>query len=428
VYNNVLNSAAIHTMLNPGTVLFSQLLAASGYALAYAGKWHVCADEGPADRGWRDYGSNSLGGVDRHGATWDEWVRQSQIPDDDSPRKRGQLLRPGWGRYTLYGQRPTTPEAEPFDPGDYRIVQNGLCALRDLTAQPEPWCLYIGTNGPHDPYIVPEHYATMYDPADVPLPPGYKDSLADKPRVYQRQRALWSQLGEDEYREAIAHYWGYCTMQDDLLGLVLDALDHSGEADNTLVLFTSDHGDYAGAHGLFCKGVAAFEQAYRVPCIMRWPDGITSPGREVTAFVNHADLAPTFCELAGTKLPNGSSGRSLVPLFCDAQPADWPDAVYSQFNGVELYYTQRWVQTEEWKYVYNGFDLDELYHLTEDPDCMVNLAPDARYSHVLREMCARMWRRAYQENDICHNAYITVSLAPYGPMVGLCDQALPPGA
>jgi choline-sulfatase len=101
------------------------------------------------------------------------------------------------------------------------------------------------------------------------------------------------------------------------------------------------------------------------------------------------------------------------------QPADWPDAMFSQFNGVELYYSQRWVQTDEWKYVYNGFDYDELYHLTVDPDCLQNVAPDPRYDAVVREMCQRIWRRAYEEQDICSNPYITVGLAPYGPMVGL---------
>lgn len=421
IYNNVLNSAAIHTSLNPGTVLFSQVLANAGYALAYAGKWHVCADEGPADRGWRDYGSTAVGGRERHGKTWEGWVDQAQQPEDDTPRGRGQLLRPGWGRYTLYGRKPTTAEAAPFEAGDDRIVQHGLQALRDLAARDQPWCLYIGTNGPHDPYIIPEHYATLYDPAEVPLPPGFHDSLADKPRVYQRQRALWAQLSEDEYREAIAHYWGYCTMQDDLLGLVLAALDETGQADNTLVLFSSDHGDYAGAHGLFCKGVAAFEQAYHVPCIMRWPAGIADPGRTVDAFVTHADMAPTFCAVAGTALPNGASGRSLTPFLQGEQPVDWPDAVFSQFNGVELYYSQRWVQTNEWKYVYNGFDLDELYHLTEDPDCLCNVAQDPCYAEVVRDMCTRMWRRAYAEQDICHNDYVTVALAPYGPLVGLRD-------
>jgi arylsulfatase A-like enzyme len=95
--------------------------------------------------------------------------------------------------------------------------------------------------------------------------------------------------------------------------------------------------------------------------------------------------------------------------------------VYSQFNGVELYYSQRVVQTHEWKYVYNGFDFDELYHLSEDPHCLRNLAEDPRYLPVIEEMCARMWRKGYEESDINCNPYPTVSLAPFGPMIGLRD-------
>src|SRR5690606_13907425 len=98
-----------------------------------------------------------------------------------------------------------------------------------------------------------------------------------------------------------------------LFGEVLNALDASGQADNTLVIFLSDHGDYMGAHGLFLKGVAAFREAYHIPCIMRWPAGIEAPGRTVDAFITLADFAPTFLELAGVPIPEGLTGRSLVP-------------------------------------------------------------------------------------------------------------------
>ncbi|MBC7315671.1 MAG: hypothetical protein H5T70_04540, partial [Chloroflexi bacterium] len=81
----------------------------------------------------------------------------------------------------------------------------------------------------------------------------------------------------------------------------------------------------------------------------------------------------------------------------------------------------RFVRTHTWKYVYNGFDWDELYNLAEDPYCMRNLARDGRYREVIAEMCRKMWRRAYEEEDIASNPYITVGLAPFGPMWGLKD-------
>ncbi|MGI6367197.1 MAG: sulfatase-like hydrolase/transferase [Anaerolineae bacterium] len=417
IYNNVLNRAAIHTSLNAGVTLWSEVLAESGYNLAYSGKWHVCADRGPADVGWKDYGATSVGGRDHHGTTWEDWRLRTAQPQEEGPRQRGTLLRPGWGTLRLYGTGGTTPEAEPFTEGDYRIVQNGLQALRDLTAQDSPWCLYIGPNGPHDPYIIPEHYARMYDPANVPLPPNWHDDLQDKPRVYQRQRHLWNQLGEDEYREAIAHYWGYCTMQDDLLGLVLDALDQTGQADNTLVLFTSDHGDYAGAHGLFAKGVAAFDECYRVPWIMRWPAGVRNPGREVSSLITHLDIAETLTELAGTRMPAATSGSSLLPWLRDDPSATAAEAVFNQFNGVELYYSQRMVRTQRWVFVHNGFDVDELYDLATDPWCLTNRAEDPACRAVVKDLSRLMWRQACEQDDIVGNPYMTVALAPFGPMV-----------
>ena len=225
---------------------------------------------------------------------------------------------------------------------DYTVVQEAIAAIDEMSQQDAPWCLFVGTIGPHDPFNVPEKFVKLYDPAQIPLPPNYADSLDDKPRIVQRQRRqLWDQLSEDEVRESIAHYWAYCTLQDELLGEVLDALDASGQAGDTLVVFMSDHGDYVGAHGLYLKGVPAFREAYHVPCIMRWPAGIRNPGRTVDAFVTLADFAPTFLELGEATQPADLSGASLLPFLRNETPDAWPDAYHTQLNGVELYYTQR---------------------------------------------------------------------------------------
>ncbi len=162
------------------------------------------------------------------------------------------------------------------------MIQAAIETLDEYAKQDDPWCLFVGPIGPHDPFVVPEKYVNMYDPAEIELPPSYSDTLEDKPRLYQRhRRQLWDQLSEDEVRESIAHYYAYCTMEDDLFGEVLDALDASGQADNTVIIFMSDHGEYCGDHGLYLKGVPAFRGGYHVPCIVRWPDGIANPGSEV---------------------------------------------------------------------------------------------------------------------------------------------------
>lgn len=416
VFNNVLTPTAIHYGLNQGVVTFSEQLRDAGYELTLCGKWHVTAEENPADRGWNERTLTAVKGTAHHRHI-DQW--RSGAPHGDSSggdRPRGHIQRPGWGDFVVYN---TIPDGGPKGYEalhDYQVVQAAVDELGKLTAQEKPWCLFVGPVGPHDPFNVPEKFVRMYDPATIPLPASYADTLEDKPRLYQRQRRqLWDQLSEDEVRESIAHYWAYCTLEDTLLGEVLDALDASGQAADTLVIFLSDHGDYCGDHGLYLKGAPAFREAYHVPCIMRWPNGIVNPCRTVDEFITLADFAPTFLELGAVDGSEPMTGRSLAPFLRDETPAAWPDAVHTQFNGVELYYTQRSVTTKEHKYVYNGFDFDELYDLRIDPHEMVNRAADPAYGEIKRKLVRKMWEFAAREQDMIFNPYGTVALAPWGP-------------
>lgn len=427
VYNNVSNPTAIHRALNAGVTTFGEWLRPAGYNLAYAGKWHVTDEEDPSDRGWQDLFVTARKGsfMHRSAAQWQEMAPQTEAK---APRARGEIVRPGWGNLQLYKSYPTTGPKGYEDSGDAKIVNSALEALPRLAQQRDenaaPWCLYVGVNGPHDPFFVPQRFLEMYDPKEIPLPPNFRDDMADKPRVYQRmRRQFWDQLSDDEVRESIAHYWAYCSMEDALFGEVLEALEATGQAQSTLVLRLSDHGEYGGAHGLYCKGVPAFREAYHIPCIARWPQGIVNPGREVDEFVTLADFAPTFGELGGADVPENLSGRSIAPFLCDETPDDWPDATYTQLNGVELYYTQRAVVTKEWKYVYNGFDFDELYDLQNDPHEMTNVAERPEFQEIKRDLVRRMWRFASKEDDIIFNPYSTVALAPWGPAEAWRDEA-----
>ncbi len=416
VWNNVANAQALSRGPRPGVRLWSEDLAQAGYALHYSGKWHVSADEGPAERGWTERFVHAGPRAPAPEAAWDGYRKLAQSLRDGTAegaqggeREEGEIVRPGYPAYRLYGERPYHRETE-------EPVVHGLEALDDVAKGADPWCVYVGTSGPHDPYRVPQRFIDLYRPEDVPLPASYADEMADKPRIYRRMREqIWGQLSEREVREGVRHFWAYCSYLDDLFGRLLDRLDALGQAENTLVLYCSDHGDYCGDHGLFCKGIPCFRGAYHVPAVVRWPAGAGPADRREDAFVSLADWAPTFLELAGVRAQRAFTGASLAPLLRGETPPAWRDEIHTQCNGVELYYTQRSVMTRAHKYVFNGFDDDELYDLAEDPDELVNRAADPAYAEVKRGLCRRMWRFAYEQGDTAISSYITVGLAPWGP-------------
>lgn len=420
VYNNVCNPTAIHPTVFDGVTMFSEPLRDAGYNLAYAGKWHVSNTENPADRGWEELEVRARTGSFMHTGI-DQWRRKQ--PDAGAERQHGQVMRPGWHTVQLFDAYPTDTEHAYESHDDYTVVKSALDALPGLVAAEKPWCLYVGTFGPHDDFVVPQHYVDMYDLDAIPLPANYHDTMHDKPAVYRRMREMyWSQFSEEEVRDCLRHYWAFCTMEDELFGLLLDKLEELGQKENTLVLFVSDHGEYCGSHGLYCKGVPSFREAYHVPAIVRYPNSIANPGRVEDAFVSLADFAPTFLELAGAQTPERLTGRSLTPFLQGDRPSDWRDTVFAQCNGVELYYSQRTVMTQDYKYVYNGFDYDELYDLRNDPLEMTNLASDPAYQEIKHELVRRMWRfAADQDDELIMNPYYTVALAPWGPADALSD-------
>ena len=417
VWNNVCNDQALSRGLAEGVRLWSEDLAEAGYELHFCGKWHVSVEERPSDRGWIDHFVTAAAGA-RHGRTWDEY-RATAESADKTTRAEGEIVRPGYGTYRLYGTAGNMDESH-----DVSTLSAALDVLARISETSAPWGVFVGLVGPHDPYRVPERFLDLHDPEDARLPHSFRDDLADKPRIYQRMReTVFGQLSEREVREAIRHFWAYCSYLDDMFGQILEALTRTGQAENTLVLYCSDHGDYCGEHGLFCKGIPCFRGAYHVPAVVRWPACIERPGRRVEALVSLADFAPTFVEAAGLQSDLQLTGASLLPFLRNTEPPDWRDEIHTQCNGVELYYTQRSVMTSDFKYVFNGFDQDELYDLAHDPHEMINQALNPAFDSVKRDMCKRMWRFARQAGDTAINPYITVGLAPYGPALAFESDA-----
>jgi arylsulfatase A-like enzyme len=423
MWNNNHTPAAMRRDVYPDVRLWSQNLRDAGYRLRYTGKWHVSDVRSPSAFGWEEPDTPGGGRQPRRAeAGWPYRPRPREIRLDqprgaggnrgNAPGARLYPHREGWPDRVMCGTSTTPPE----ETRDGLLTQRAIQLIEEQAGWPEPWCLYVGWSNPHDPYVANERYVRQYDVRDIPRPPSFGDDLSDKPGIYRKVREqLWAGLPWDDVAQMILHYCAMITFLDEQIGLLLDALERTGQAENTIVLYTSDHGDYAGAHGLFTKSIPAFDEAYRVPLLMRWPAGIAQPGQRVDAFTSLIDVGPTLLEAAGAQPLPDVHGRSLAPFLRGEMPVAWPDQFVGEFMGHETFMTQRVVRTKTHKYVWNGFDFDELYDLQRDPYETTNLQADPAYEGVKRDLVARLWRWAGETDDIINNGYPFNATLPYGP-------------
>jgi arylsulfatase A-like enzyme len=394
--NNCHEPDAIRANLPADLPTFSEELAAAGYDLTYAGKWHVGRDRTPAD-----FGFSYLGGSDDHHDDIDEAFREyradrgvpvgeadlaEELHTGDDPRDGSE------GTFVA-----ATTSVDVADTRAYFLAERTIDAI-EAHAEGErdvPFFHRADFYGPHHPYVVPEPYASMYDPDAIDPPDSYAETYAGKPQVQENYLAYRGVAGFDWelWAEAIAKYWGFVTLIDHQLERIREALAEQGVADETIVVHASDHGDFVGSHRQFNKGPLMYDDTYRIPLQIRWP-GVTD-GASCEVPVHLHDLAATFLEFADVPVPDDFDARSLVPLLRNGgdQPADcdWRESTFAQYHGDEFgLYSQRMVRTAAYKYVYNGPDVDELYDLAADPDELRNLIDHPAYGDARREMRERL--------------------------------------
>jgi arylsulfatase len=253
-----------------------------------------------------------------------------------------------------------------------------------------PWMFSFNCFAPHHPFDPPKEFLDKYDPNEMPLPKYREGELDNKPG-FQKLDHEWAHNNPDYFhvagmtdqdkREVTAAYLAMCEHIDHEVGRILDALDESGQRDNTIVIFMSDHGEMLGDHGLYLKGPHFYEEAVRVPLTMRWPDKF-KPDHRVNGLVELIDIAPTLLECAGIDVPNRMQGRSLCgQLSGNADPDQFRDFVFSEYYNSWTHedgYGTMLRTTTEKIVVYHGQDTGELYDLAKDSDEFDNLwdSPD----------------------------------------------------
>jgi arylsulfatase A-like enzyme len=201
------------------------------------------------------------------------------------------------------------------------------------------------------------------------------------------------------WQQILAKAYGQGLQTDAAVGQILDALDECGAAENTIVIWSADHGDALASHGgLWDKGSTFTEEVARVPLAVRWPAGFAG-NRSTDQLVTNMDVTATMLEAAGVAGPKAMDSRSLLPLCESGANAHWPDELICEHNGHGENLVQRIVMHDRFKYVAALYDGDELYDLTDDPYELRNLIGIPAYHDVKADLRQRIVAHIERTDD-----------------------------
>lgn len=276
------------------------------------------------------------------------------------------------------------------------------CAKRN----DQPFFLAVGFFRPHTPYVAPKTpYFDQYPEAEMPVVQGVKEDQADLPAAalgsYKKEQ---DKLTDDLRRQTVQAYYASISFMDAQVGRVVNALDRLGLADNTIIVFTSDHGYHMGEHGLWQKQ-SLFEESARVPLLIVAP-GVGGKGTKVLTPVSHLDLYPTLTALAGIKAPANIQGQSLVPMLKDpaAKGRGWALTQVVRGGNIKRFGASPAIgdsdkrffgyslRTPRWRYTEwdEGKQGRELYDHDVDPKELTNLADVPAHAKIIEELSAQL--------------------------------------
>ena len=369
--------------------LVTGLLADAGYCCGLAGKLHLAGAHGRIEPRPRDDGYSVFHWSHDPRDTWPaghayrDWVAD-----------RGAHL----GRtYAKLGYMPA------------ELHQTTFCADRAIEfmefSWTQPWLMSVNIFDPHAAFDPPADYLARYNLDDMPAP-AYQPSDLAAQELLKGVDFQTAARDPDSFdaRGKIAAYYAMIELIDHNVGRMLDALERTGQADNTLVIFTSDHGEMLGDHGLIQKGCRFYEGLVRVPLMLSWP-GRIGAGQHSDALVELTDLAPTLLEAAGEPVPEWMQGRSLLPMSTGAAPLDrHRDAVWCEyFDALDAPDATRATMYRRGRYklvVYHGHGLGELYDLERDPGEFDNLWDDPRHAALKADLLLDSYAAAMAAVDV----------------------------
>ncbi|MFK7805386.1 MAG: sulfatase [Anaerolineae bacterium] len=374
-----------HFPIDTNQEFLANLLKDAGYQTGYVGKWHLAGGPKP---GFVAPGEGRLG--------FDDFVGFNR-----GHRYFDAIY------YRDTNQPYTSKRYEPDFQTDHMLeyiesaVSNG---------SKKPFFGFIGYGPPHHPNTMPDHWRNLYDPAEIPLPPGVpnpemqlevqqkrleidcegNEKAALRSRVAYGAKKPLEPETEEETRQFIAEYYGMVSNIDFNIGRILNYLDRLGIAEDTMVIFLSDHGDMLGQHGYYCGyKPTGHKSAMQVPFIVRYSKKFEA-GKKVDALIDVAvDTMPTLLELCGVAIPEAVQGISYLPLLNGSADETRDHINYQTFkmvDGAAHEFTpvpERGIRTKDWMYVRQPGRRKLLFDQKADPDELNNLVDDPQYGALM---------------------------------------------
>ncbi|HNO76862.1 MAG TPA: sulfatase-like hydrolase/transferase [Phycisphaerae bacterium] len=285
----------------------------------------------------------------------------------------------------------------------------------------KPFCIFSHHKAPHRNWQPDEKHKKMFEGKEFPLPETFDDDYKTRSlAATEQEMSIEHDLTKTDLKEAppegltgealkkwkynryMQDYLACIASVDDNVGKLLDFLDESGLADNTIVIYTSDQGFYLGDHGWFDKRFM-YEESYRMPLIVRYPKEI-KPASTVDDMVLNLDFAPTMLDFAGVKIPAEIQGRSFRPLVKGEAVGDWRKSTYYHYYEYPAWHMVKrhyGVRTDRYKLIHFYFDIDawELYDLKNDPHELNNIYDDPANAELVKELKAELARLQKQYGD-----------------------------
>jgi len=271
-------------------------------------------------------------------------------------------------------------------------AERTIAQLQEASESDKPFFCWSSFHDPHPPYLAPEPWVSMYDPDQMQPgqlideehdlnPPHFGMTQEEKPdfsKVWPKDRWLHGTHShrhtKEDMQKDMACYYGMVSFMDQQIGRILKKLDELGLTENTLVIFTTDHGHFLGQHGLTAKAIHHYEDLLRVPFLVRWPGKVA--GNSVReSILNLVDLAPTFCAAAGVEIPTAMTGKNQLDTFCGG-PSVRTGSITENHHGtygchMRTYVNQRYKIT-----IHRYTTVGELFDLQQDPGETKNLWSD----------------------------------------------------